>query len=353
VEYSLHRLYKLAWRIARVSNIPGPLNEMIAGVGTAAVLFYGGSLVINGHSTPGSFFGFFAAMIMAYKPMKQLSGMNIQLNMCLICAKRVFAMIDVQPEIIDRPDALDIGRAKGDIEFRNVVFGYNQDKDALKDISFKIEAGKSYALVGHSGGGKSTVMNLILRFYDPRSGQILLDGHDLRDITVNSLRHNISYVGQDVQLFDGTIMENIRYSKKDATEDDVIKAAKLAEAHDFIIQHPEGYNAQVGQNGQKLSGGQRQRISIARALIKDSPILLLDEATSALDTQSEQLIQSALAELIKGRTTLTIAHRLSTVINADEIFVIQEGKVLEHGSHEELLAKNGQYAILYSKQFKD
>jgi subfamily B ATP-binding cassette protein MsbA len=353
VRESLDYLYSLAIKIARTANITGPVNETLTGVGTAAVLFYGGSLVMSGNATPGSFFAFFAAMLAAYKPMKSLSGMNVQMHMCLICAKRVFEMIDLKPKIIDKPNAVDLGRAKGDLQFNNVTFGYNPDKVALNNINMKMDAGKSYALVGHSGGGKSTVMNMILRFYDPNDGNISVDRHDIRDVTIHSLRDNISYVGQDVQLFDGTIMENIRYSKKDATDDDVMKAAKLAEAHDFIIEKAEGYDAKIGQNGQKLSGGQRQRISIARALIKDSPILLLDEATSALDTQSEELIQAALDKLMEGRTTLTIAHRLSTVINADKIFVIQNGAVVEEGSHEELLAKNGQYAILYSKQFKD
>jgi ABC-type multidrug transport system fused ATPase/permease subunit len=273
--------------------------------------------------------------------------------MCLVCAKRVFDMLDTQPKIVDGPNAMDIGKAKGDIEFDNVNFTYDGQKSVLNGMSLKIEAGKSYAFVGHSGGGKTTVMSMLLRFYDVTSGRILLDGKDIRDIKIHSLRDNISYVGQDVQLFDGNIIDNIRYSKREATEADVINAAKLAEAHDFIMEMPGGYNFEVGQNGQRLSGGQRQRISIARAILKNSPILLLDEATSALDTTSEELIQSALEKLKQGRTTLTIAHRLSTVVNSDEIFVVSDGKVIESGTHKKLLEKDGEYAVLCSKQFRD
>ena len=353
----LKRLYKLSWKTARTSNVPGPLNETLVGVGIAAVLLYGGGLVVGGDATPGSFFAFFAAMMMAYKPLKSLSGINIQMQMCLVCAKRVFEMLDVETKIIDKPNAKILENVKGNIEFDNVTFNYSgnydSERNALQNINFKLEAGKSYAFVGHSGGGKSTIMNLLLRFYDPVSGVIKIDGNNISDVTINSLRSNISYVGQDVQLFDDTIFENIKYNNISANEEQVVEAAKLAEAHDFISALPERYNMRVGQNGQKLSGGQRQRISIARAILKNSPILLLDEATSALDPVSEKLVQKAFEKLMQGKTTLTIAHRLSTVLKADKIFVLRNGSIIEHGSHKELLSLNGEYANLYSKQFQE
>ncbi len=351
VNKSLLKLQNLAWRISRISNIPSQLNEALIGVGTAAVLLYGGSLVVNGTSTPGSFFAFFAALMMAYKPMKAVSGMNVQLHLCLICAKRVFNLIDYQNKILDKPNAKILEKVNGNIEFENVSFKYTSGKQVLDDLSFKLEAGKKYALVGHSGGGKSTILNLILRFYDVSSGRILIDGNDVRDVTQKSLRDAIAYVGQEVQLFDDSVIENIRYTKKDATIDEIVNAAKIAEAHDFIIELQEGYDTNVGQNGSKLSGGQRQRIAIARAVISGSPILLLDEATSALDTNSENAVKNALQKLMEGKTTIAIAHRLTTVINSDEILVISNGKIIERGSHKELLEKNGEYANLYSKQF--
>lgn len=353
VRNSLNGLFKLNFKIARVSNIPSPLNEALIGVGTAAVLMYGGGLVMGGHSTPGSFFSFFAALMMAYRPLKSIGGLNVQLQMGLICAQRVFNILDAKPTIVDKPDAIDLSNVKGNIKFENVEFNYVPDKKALDGINLDLEAGKSYAFVGHSGGGKSTIMNLLLRFYDVKSGKISVDDHDVRDVTMKSLRDNISYVGQDVQLFDDTILENIKYSNQNATFEEVVYAAKMAEAHDFITQIPEGYNYRIGQNGQKLSGGQRQRISIARAFLRNTPILLLDEATSALDPISEKQIQVAIKHLMEGKTTLVIAHRLSTVISADKIFVMNHGKIVEEGKHEELLKKNGEYAILYSKQFQE
>jgi len=353
LQRSLNGLYRIMWRIARVSNIPSPLNETLIGVGTAAVLFYGGSLVMSGNATPGSFFAFFAALMMAYKPLKSVGGLGSQLQICLICAGRVFNAIDKKPKITDAENAKKLENVKGNISFDNVGFSYREGVKALDDISFNVEAGKHYAFVGHSGGGKSTIMSLLLRFYDVTSGAIKIEGQDIRSVTLQSLRDNISYVGQDVQLFDLTVKENILYAKQNATDEEIIDAAKMAEAHEFIIQMPNGYASPVGQNGQKLSGGQRQRISIARAILKNSPILLLDEATSALDPISESLIQKALTKLMEGRTTLTIAHRLSTVIKADRIFVMQSGKIVEHGTHNELMEKGTLYKDLYSTQFQE
>jgi subfamily B ATP-binding cassette protein MsbA len=324
----------------------------LAGIGVAAVIWYGGHQVITGQTTPGAFFSFFAAMMMAYKPLKSVSNMNSGVQMGLAATTRLYKLLDEKPEIIDKPNAIDLPNVKGDIEFSQVCFSYIEGKQALNEVNFKIPAGKTVALVGHSGGGKSTIMSMILRFYDPSSGVIKLDGHDIKDLSIKSLRSSMSVVNQEVMLFDDTVLENIRYGKVDATEEQIIQAAKLAEADEFIQELPEKYHSKVGQNGIRLSGGQRQRIAIARAILYDAPILLLDEATSALDPISEKLIKDALAKLMKNRTSLVIAHRLSTVIHCDKIIVISHGQVVEEGTHQELLDKNGMYANLYLKQFE-
>ncbi len=348
----IESIFKMGKKISRISLIASPFVESLAGIGVAAVIWYGGHQVINGETTPGAFFSFFAAMMMAYKPLKSVSGMNSGVQMGLAAATRLYTLLDEKPTIVDKPNAIALTNVKGDIEFQNVKFSYVDDKLAMNDVSFKIPAGKTVALVGHSGGGKSTIMSMILRFYDPNSGAVKLDGHDIRDVTIKSLRSSMSVVNQEVMLFDDTIIENIRYGKEDATEEEIIRAAKLAEADEFIQEIPEKYHAKVGQNGIRLSGGQRQRIAIARAILYNAPILLLDEATSALDPISEKLIKDALAKLTKNRTTVVIAHRLSTVIHADKIIVIASGKVIEEGTHTELLEKGGAYANLYLKQFE-
>lgn len=345
-------MFRMGKKISRISLIASPFVESLAGIGIAAVIWYGGHQVITGQTTPGAFFSFFAAMMMAYKPLKSVSNMNSGVQMGLAAASRLYASLDEKPTIIDKPNAVSLETVKGDIEFENVNFSYVDEKKALQNVSFKIPAGKTVALVGHSGGGKSTIMSMILRFYDVGSGSIKLDSHDIRDITLKSLRNSMSVVNQEVMLFDDTIMQNIRYGKTDATEAEIIEAAKLAEADEFIRELPEKYNAKVGQNGIRLSGGQRQRIAIARAILYNAPILLLDEATSALDPISEKLIKDALTKLMKGRTSLVIAHRLSTVIHADKIIVISNGCVMEEGTHKELLDKGGAYANLYLKQFE-
>jgi subfamily B ATP-binding cassette protein MsbA len=348
----IESIFKMGKKISRISLIASPFVESLAGIGVAAVIWYGGHQVINGETTPGAFFSFFAAMMMAYKPLKSVSGMNSGVQMGLAAATRLYTLLDEKPTIIDKPNAIALANVKGDIEFQNVKFSYIDDKLAMNDVSFKIPAGKTVALVGHSGGGKSTIMSMILRFYDPNSGAVKLDGHNIRDVTIKSLRSAMSVVNQEVMLFDDTIIENIRYGKEGATEEEIIRAAKLAEADEFIQEIPEKYHAKVGQNGIRLSGGQRQRIAIARAILYNAPILLLDEATSALDPISEKLIKDALAKLTKNRTTVVIAHRLSTVIHADKIIVISHGKVIEEGTHTELLEKGGAYANLYLKQFE-
>jgi len=344
--------FQMAKKISRISLISSPFVESLAGIGVAAVIWYGGHQVITGQTTPGAFFSFFAAMMMAYKPLKSVSSMNSGVQMGLAAATRLYTLLDEKPTIIDKPNAVNLENVKGDIEFSEVKFSYVEGKDALKSVSFKIPSGKTVALVGHSGGGKSTIMNLILRFYDPQGGEVKLDGYDIRNLTVKSLRSSMSVVNQEVMLFDDTVLENIRYGKEDATEEQIIRAAKLAEADEFISELPERYHSKVGQNGIRLSGGQRQRIAIARAILYDAPILLLDEATSALDPISEKLIKDALAKLMKNRTSLVIAHRLSTVIHCDKIIVISNGQIAEEGKHQELLDKNGLYANLYLKQFE-
>ncbi len=345
-------IFAMGKKISRISLIASPFVESLAGVGIAAVIWYGGHQVITGQTTPGAFFSFFAAMMMAYKPLKSVSNMNSGVQMGLAAASRLYQTFDEKATIVDKPNAVSLTGVKGEIEFENVQFSYVEDRAALKSVSFKIEAGKTIALVGHSGGGKSTIMNMILRFYDPQGGAVKLDSHDIRDLTLKSLRSSMSVVNQEVMLFDDTILENIRYGKEDATEEQIINAAKMAEADEFIQELPEKYHAKVGQNGIRLSGGQRQRIAIARAILYDAPILLLDEATSALDPISEKLIKDALAKLTKNRTTVVIAHRLSTVIHADKIVVISNGAIVEQGTHQELLNQGGAYANLYLKQFE-
>ena len=345
-------MYKIGKKISKLSLIASPFVEALGGIGVAAVIWYGGHQVITGQTTPGAFFSFFAAMLMAYKPLKSVSGMNSGIQMGLAATERYYTLLAQAPKIITKPDAVNLDNIKGDIKFEKVNFSYTDEKETLKDINLEIPAGKMVALVGHSGGGKSTIMSMILRFYDPNNGKITIDGHDIRDVNLKSLRAAMSIVNQEVMLFDDTILENIRYGKVNATEEEIINAAKLAEADSFISELPNGYDTQVGQNGIRLSGGQRQRIAIARAILYDAPILLLDEATSALDPISERLIKDALAKLMKGRTTLVIAHRLSTVIHADIIFVVSGGKIVESGTHKELTEKGGVYANLYSKQFE-
>jgi len=345
-------IYKMGKKLSRISLISSPFVESLAGFGVAAVIWYGGHQVISGTTTPGAFFSFFAAMMMAYRPLKAVSGMNSSVQMGLAAASRLYALLDEKPKICDKPNALDLKEVKGDVEFENVQFSYDENKITLDNVNFKVKAGQSVALVGHSGGGKSTIMSLILRFYDPNLGSIKLDGHNISDLTLKSLRGSMSVVNQEVMLFDDTILENIRYGKVDATEEQILRASKMAEADEFIQELPEKYNSKVGQNGIRLSGGQRQRIAIARAILYDAPILLLDEATSSLDPISEKLIKDALNSLMKNRTSIIIAHRLSTIIHCDKIVVISNGRVVEEGSHKELLEKNGAYSNLYLKQFE-
>jgi len=344
-------IFKMSKKITRLSLISSPFVESLAGFGVAAVIWYGGMQVVNGQTTPGAFFSFFAAMMMAYRPLKSISGMNSGIQLGLAAATRFYQTIDEKPTIVNKPNAFHLENTIGNIEFCDVNFSYQNNQETINNLNFSIKAGQSVALVGHSGGGKSTIMNLLLRFYDPQLGKITLDGHNIADLTLASLRSSMSVVNQEVMLFDDTVLENIRYGKTSATEEQIIEAAKMAEAEEFIANLPEKYQTKVGQNGIRLSGGQRQRIAIARAILYNAPILLLDEATSSLDPISEKLIKDALKTLMKGKTSVIIAHRLSTIMHCDKIIVIQNGRAVEEGNHSELLAKNGFYANLYYKQF--
>lgn len=348
----VENIFKLYVKAARIESISSPIMELLAGVAIAAVIWYGGSKVLSGEYTAGQFFSFMTALIMAYKPMKAMSGLNTNIQEGLASVRRYFSIIDMLPEIADKENSKDLKINKGEIIFENVSFSYDSEKGkVLKNISLKIPAGKRVALVGESGGGKSTIMSLIPRFYEAEYGSITIDGNNIKDIKLSSLRAGIALVNQEIILFDDTVKANIAYGKENASEEEITAAAYSASAHDFIIELPDGYNTLVGQRGLRLSGGQRQRLSIARAMLKNAPILLLDEATSALDPVSEHQVQLALDRLMKGRTTLVIAHRLSTIVNADIIYVVSKGEIVESGTHKELLEKNGEYTELFNKQF--
>lgn len=347
-------LYKQSLKQVKVSAAQTPIVETLVGIGMAISLLSGGYFISKGYMTSGEFVAFMVALTAAYKPVKSLLSINNQLQKGLIGAERVYQFLDTEREIKDSENAQDIKSNKFDVEFKNVHFTYDKkDGEVIKDFSIKVPAGKVCAFVGPSGAGKTTIMSLLLRFYDIDSGAINFNEHNMTDITIKSLREHISYVSQDSYMFDMSIEENIRYGNSKASKEDIRKAAKMA-ACDFIEKDlPQGFNTIIGEKGTRLSGGQKQRVSIARALLKDSPILLLDEATSALDTKSEKDIQKALKTLMKNRTTFVIAHRLSTILDADIICVMDKGKIVEQGTHEELLKKKGLYKKLYDIQFKD
>jgi subfamily B ATP-binding cassette protein MsbA len=349
----IEQIFKLVFRAARTKAAAYPIMETLGGTAIVVVICYGGWQVIEGTRSTGTFFSFVTALLLAYDPVKKLVNLNAQLQEGLAAADRVFEILDVEPAILDRPGATAIETVNGEIGFEDVTFSYAGGPPALKGVSLGVEAGRTVALVGQSGAGKSTVLNLIPRFFDVNAGRITLDGRDIRDITIASLRANIALVSQDVTLFDDTIEANIAYGRAGATAEEIREAARGASAHGFIEAMPDGYATIVGEHGVKLSGGQRQRIAIARAMLKDAPILLLDEATSALDTESERAVQAALGILMRGRTTIVIAHRLSTIQSADAIHVVDAGRIVESGKHLELLARGGVYANLHRLQFSE
>lgn len=347
----LQLLFDVTVQDAKFRCLQHPLMEFIGGVAIAIFIWFGGKLVIGGVMTIGEFFALMTSLVVAYDPVKRIGKVNSTVQQGLAAATRIFAILDIVPAISDKPDAIELPPFKSSIEFKGVYFHYEDDTEALSDINLHVPAGQTLAIVGHSGGGKTTLTNLVPRFLDVSKGCITIDGCDIRQVTMRSLRDRIAMVTQQTILFNDTVRNNIAYGSLERSESDLIKAAEAAHALDFIKELPKGFETIIGESGARLSGGERQRISIARALLKNAPILILDEATSALDTESEREVQSALENLMKNRTTFVIAHRLSTIKNADRIIVVNNGRIVEDGTHDELLAHHGEYEQLYNMQY--
>ncbi len=341
-----------AYKSTQANALRSPLMEFMISIGLCIAMIMGGHFIASGAITTGDFTAFLLALTAAYKPAKSITSTGDTLQHGLLAAEILFEFLDSEPDIKDAPDAQELTSKKLSVSFENITFGYNPSEDVIKNLSLKVPAGKVCALVGPSGGGKTTLFNLLERFYDPQQGRITINKTDIKKYKLKSLRTNIAEVSQSVFLFNGSIEDNIKYGRPDATHDQVVAAARAANAAEFIEEFPKGYKTSVGEGGALLSGGQKQRIAIARAILKDAPILLLDEATSALDTQSEKLIQAALADLMQGRTTFVIAHRLSTILDADMICVIKDGQIIEQGTDAELCALGGEYKKLRDIQFK-
>ncbi len=343
--------YGFVRKSIKYNSLTAPVMETITSLGVAGVVWFGGYTVISGKMTSAEFFSFITAMALVYSPVRKLITSYNILQRSMGAAERVFEIIDQIPEIVDPAEPVPLDRASGEVRFENVSFSYDADS-VLQDISLEANKGQIIALVGPSGGGKTTLVSLLTRFYDVKEGAILLDGIDIRNLRTKDLLRQIALVDQETILFNDTIANNIRYGNSDASDEAVAAAASAAYAHDFILEMPEGYDTNVGDRGVRLSGGQRQRLCIARAILKDAPILVLDEATSALDTESEQMVQKALNNLMENRTTFVIAHRLSTILHADRIIVLEGGGIVESGTHNELISQAGVYSKLYSMQFK-
>jgi subfamily B ATP-binding cassette protein MsbA len=352
--HSNEAFLRMTMKAIQVSSLGNSHMEVIGVVGVAAIIWYGGYLVIQSAMTPGAFFSFLTAMFMAYTPIRRLSSANNTVQQALSAAERVFDVLDLENEQSRDRGLKEMLPMSRSLEFQGVTFQYeSSEAPALMGVDLTVSAGEVVALVGSSGSGKTTLVSLVPRFYEPSGGSLVIDGHDIRDYTLQSLRRQIGIVSQSTVLFDETIKYNIAYGRMDAPEQEVIEAATAAYAHDFIQRLPNGYDTLIGENGVKLSGGERQRLAIARAILRDAPILILDEATSALDSESERIVQLALTNLMKNRTTLVIAHRLSTIYNADRIVVLDRGRIVEIGSHQELLKRDGQYKRLHAMQFQD
>lgn len=353
VKKDAHNYTSAVLHALKLSAVFHPTVEAVSSFGTVIVVLIGGWLALEGNLSVSDIVGFILYLSLFYQPISALARVIEDLQQAVAGADRVFEVLDTEPDIKDDPNAVDIGQSKGDIVFDNVSFNYINDVPVLQNISFRAAPGEMIALVGPTGVGKTTVISLIARFYEPVSGRITLDGRDLKDISLSSLRNQISIVLQDIFLFNGTVADNIAYGSRDATMEQIVQAAKTARAHEFIIEMPDGYDTVIGERGVKLSGGQKQRLSIARAVLRNTPILILDEATAAVDVETEAKIQQAIQELTENRTIIVVAHRLSTVKKAKKILVIQEGKIIESGNHTELLEYNGVYRQLCEMQFKE
>jgi ATP-binding cassette, subfamily B, bacterial MsbA len=353
MDVAVNELEKRANRLVSLRARSSPLMESLGGIAIGMILIYAGWASATSGQTPGNFIAFLTAFLFAYEPAKRLARLQLNLESSIFGVRMMFEIMDTPAAATETKGEFILHKTDGNLTFKKVGFGYRPDLPVLHDLNLVIRSNSKTALVGPSGGGKSTIFALLQRFYDVNEGVITIDGHDIRNLNTVSLRDHIAFVSQDTYLFSGTISDNIRIGRLNATDAEIELAAKDAYAHEFISELPQGYQTNVGENGAQLSGGQRQRIAIARAMLKAAPILLLDEATSALDSQSEQVVQMAFDRLMEGRTTIVIAHRLSTVVNADQIIVIDNGQIIEKGTHADLLAKQSLYSRLYDHQFKD